>query len=123
MTRRKAPRPPAAGPARRAPIPHRPVITLALVLFVPDVLLVLDGNVSVQTALLRFAAALVISWCAARLIIATIHPAARDVRAGLVAPQARPASATAPPGTPTARGDGPAAPPSQSELQADGQPA
>lgn len=77
MTRRKAPRPPATGPARRAPIPHRPVITLALVLFVPDVLLVLDGNVSVQTALLRFAAALVISWCAARLIIATIHPAAR----------------------------------------------
>ena len=63
----------AAG-ARRTPA--RPVLSIALVMFVPAVVLVLDGNLSVQTALVRFAAALLVSWAAARLVWATVRSAA-----------------------------------------------
>lgn len=67
--------PQAAGSARTtpsAPTPHRPVVSLALVLFVPALWLVLHGNLSVQTALLRFIGALLVSWVAARLVFATL---------------------------------------------------
>src|SRR4051812_6240987 len=61
----------ATRPARRTPA--RPVLSIALVMFVPAVVLVLDGNLSVQTALVRFAAALLVSWAAARLVWATVR--------------------------------------------------
>ena len=57
------------------PTPARPVVSIALVMFVPAVVLVLDGNLSVQTALMRFAAALLVSWVAARLVWATVQSA------------------------------------------------
>ena len=57
------------------PTPARPVVSIALVMFVPAVVLVLDGNLSVQTALMRFAAALLVSWVAARLVLATVQSA------------------------------------------------
>lgn len=57
------------------PTPARPVISIALVMFVPAVVLVLDGNLSVQTALMRFVAALLVSWVAARLVWATVQSA------------------------------------------------
>jgi hypothetical protein len=60
------------------PTPHRPVISLALVLFVPALLLVLHGNLSVQTALFRFIGALLVSWVAARLVFATLSSYARS---------------------------------------------
>ena len=44
-------------------------------MFVPAVVLVLDGNLSVQTALMRFVAALLVSWVAARLVWATVQSA------------------------------------------------
>ena len=59
------------------PTPARPVVSIALVMFVPAVVLVLDGNLSVQTALMRFVAALLVSWVAARLVWATVQSAGR----------------------------------------------
>jgi len=66
-----------ASPATASvpPTPARPVVSIALVMFVPAVVLVLDGNLSVQTALMRFAAALLVSWVAARLVWATVQSA------------------------------------------------
>jgi hypothetical protein len=74
----------AAGPATRGPhrTPARPVLSIALVMFVPAVVLVLDGNLSVQTALVRFAAALLVSWAAARLVWATVRSATSTTEAG-----------------------------------------
>jgi hypothetical protein len=66
--------------ARRTPA--RPVLSIALVMFVPAVVLVLDGNLSVQTALVRFAAALLVSWAAARLVWATVRSATPSAEAG-----------------------------------------
>ena len=88
-----APTPPAptlparAGRRARAttpvpPTPARPVVSIALVMFVPAVVLVLDGNLSVQTALMRFAAALLVSWVAARLVWATVQSRPGDRRPG-----------------------------------------
>ena len=51
-------------------------------MFVPAVVLVLDGNLSVQTALVRFAAALLVSWAAARLVWATVRSATSATEAG-----------------------------------------
>lgn len=70
----------ATRPARRTPA--RPVLSIALVMFVPAVVLVLDGNLSVQTALVRFAAALLVSWAAARLVWATVRSAAPGTEPG-----------------------------------------
>jgi len=70
----------ATRPARRTPA--RPVLSIALVMFVPAVVLVLDGNLSVQTALVRFAAALLVSWAAARLVWATVRSAAPGAEPG-----------------------------------------
>jgi len=70
----------ATRTARRTPA--RPVLSIALVMFVPAVVLVLDGNLSVQTALVRFAAALLVSWAAARLVWATVRSAASGAEAG-----------------------------------------
>ena len=67
------------GPARPR-TPARPVLSIALVMFVPAVVLVLDGNLSVQTALVRFAAALLVSWAAARLVWATVRSATSTSR-------------------------------------------
>lgn len=85
----------AAAPAAPAPptprrTPARPVVSLALVLFVPAVVLVLDGNLSVQTALVRFVAALLVSWAAARLVWATVRSA---TPAGAADPEASAARA------------------------------
>lgn len=54
------------------PTPHRPVVALALVLFIPELWLVMHGNLAVQTALVRFIGVLLVSWGAARLVIATV---------------------------------------------------
>ena len=74
----------AAGTATRAArrTPARPVLSIALVMFVPAVVLVLDGNLSVQTALVRFAAALLVSWASARLVWATVRSATSTTEAG-----------------------------------------
>ena len=58
-------------------MPTRPVVLIALLLFAPALLLVLDGNLSVQAALVRFAGALVVSWVAARLVFVTVQAYAR----------------------------------------------
>jgi hypothetical protein len=94
------------------PTPARPVVSIALVMFVPAVVLVLDGNLSVQTALMRFAAALLVSWVAARLVWATVQSArATGGRPGTdgpggagpggAGPGATTAAAAAPPAGPT----------------------
>jgi hypothetical protein len=67
------------GLARAQPTPLRPVVSLALVLFVPAMWLVWHGNLSVQTALERFIGALVVSWVAARLVLATVSSFAGSV--------------------------------------------
>jgi hypothetical protein len=74
----------APGTATRAArrTPARPVLSIALVMFVPAVVLVLDGNLSVQTALVRFAAALLVSWASARLVWATVRSATSTTEAG-----------------------------------------
>jgi len=58
--------------APRRPSSHRLVVSLALVLFLPDLWLVMDQNLTVQTALVRFIAALLVSWIAAHLVLATV---------------------------------------------------
>ena len=87
---------PDAGPATPAVrrTPARPVLSIALVMFVPAVVLVLDGNLSVQTALVRFVAALLVSWAAARLVWATVRSATSvtEVGGGEVAGSAAPAA-------------------------------
>lgn len=60
------------------PTPHRPVVSLALVLFMPNLWLVMHGNLSVQTALVRFIGALLVSWIAAWLVFATIRSFSRS---------------------------------------------
>ena len=74
----------AAGTATRTArrTPARPVLSIALVMFVPAVVLVLDGNLSVQTALVRFAAALLVGWAAARLVWGTVRSAASGAEPG-----------------------------------------
>ena len=75
-----------AAPARLTP--HRPFVSVALAIFLPAVWLVLNGNLSVQTALVRFIAALLVSWFAAWLVFATaIHStgSAANANAGAVA--------------------------------------
>ena len=52
--------------------PHRPVVSVALVLFVPALWLVHEGDLSAQTALVRFIGALLVSWLAAQLILAPV---------------------------------------------------
>ena len=59
------------------PTPHRPVVSLALVLFVPALWLVLHGNLSVQTALFRFIGALLVSWVAAWVVFTTVSSYAK----------------------------------------------
>ena len=62
--------PPSSG-ARIAPhrhTPHRLVVSLALLLFLPNLWLVMHENLTVQTALVRFIGALGVSWIAARLV-------------------------------------------------------
>lgn len=61
-----------------APTPHRPVVSLALVLFFPALWLVLHGNLSVQTALFRFIGALLVSWLAAWVVLTTVASYARS---------------------------------------------
>lgn len=85
------------------PTPHRPVISVALLLFVPVLWLVMDGNLAVQTALIRFIAALLVSWVAARLVFATVGVYART-------PGAAGAADRSPDSSP-ARSAGPAHPP------------
>lgn len=88
MSRKTAAEPPAASRvAQSQPTPRRAVISVALVLFVPALWLVMDGNLAVQTALFRFIGALLVSWVAARLVLATVSSYARS---------AGPASTTAP---------------------------
>lgn len=60
------------------PTPHRPVVALALVLFIPELWMVMHGNLAVQTALVRFIGALLVSWGAARLVIATVSSFTRS---------------------------------------------
>ena len=89
-----------AAPARLTP--HRLVVSVALAIFLPAVWLVLNGNLSVQTALVRFIAALLVSWFAAWLVFATaIHStgSAANANAGAVAgplPPARHGGQTGP---------------------------
>ena len=69
--------PGATATGQSLPTPHRPVISVALLLFVPVLWLVMDGNLAVQTALIRFIAALLVSWVAAWLVFATVGVYAR----------------------------------------------
>jgi hypothetical protein len=89
------------APAR--PTPHRPVVSLALVLFIPALWLVLDGNLSVQTALVRFIGALLVSWVAARLVTATVSSYTRSAEP---AEPAEPAGAAGTVGSASAGGVG-----------------
>ena len=94
------------------PTPARPVVSIALVMFVPAVVLVLDGNLSVQTALMRFAAALLVSWVAARLVWATVQSArATGGQGGTDGPGKPGPGGTGPGGAGTAATTGAAAPP------------
>jgi hypothetical protein len=98
MSKKKAVSPPAgsSGIVSPDPTPHRPVVSLALVLFVPALWLVLQGNLSVQTALVRFIGALLVSWVAARLVLATVRTCTRAATtAGATAAAAAKATATA----------------------------
>ncbi len=74
----KRPRGQAAGGTQPAPTPHRPVVSLSLVLFFPALWLVLNGNLSVQAALLRFIGALLVSWVAAWVVFTTVSSFARS---------------------------------------------
>lgn len=71
-----------AAPPR--PTPHRPVVSLAMAISLPAIWLVLNGNLSVQTALIRFIGALLVSWVAARIVLATVNSHSRAT-ANLVA--------------------------------------
>lgn len=94
-----------------ASTPHRPVISLALVIFVPALWLVWDGNLSVQTALVRFIGALIVGWTAARLVFTTVRSFARS---------ATPAEAA---GAPASAGAGtPAGPPGLGGADVAGRP-
>jgi hypothetical protein len=84
------------------PTSHRAVVSLALALFVPALWLVLNGNLEVQTALVRFVGALTVSWIAAWLVFSTAHhstgsPAARGAADGVHA-STQPAGTTEPGG-------------------------
>lgn len=57
---------------RTVAVPHRPVVTVALLLFVPSMWMVYEGNLTVQAAVIRFIGALVVSWVAARLVVTTV---------------------------------------------------
>jgi hypothetical protein len=97
-TKKEQPSEPPGATATRQSLqtPHRPVISVALLLFVPVLWLVMDGNLSVQTALIRFVAALLVSWVAAWLVFATVGVYARTSGAAGAAgqpPASSPASA------------------------------
>jgi hypothetical protein len=47
-------------------------VSFALVLFVPVLWLVMQGDLSVQTALIRFIGALLASWVAVRLVLTPV---------------------------------------------------
>lgn len=82
------------------PSSHRAVVSLALALFVPALWLVLNGNLSVQTALVRFIGALTVSWFAAWLVLSTAHHStgstASRAGAGATDSSTDPAGATEP---------------------------
>ena len=80
------------------PTPHRPVVSLALVLFIPELWLVMHGNLSVQTALVRFIGALLVSWIAAWLVLATIRSFSRSASSPEGAGVPGPAFASGPAG-------------------------
>jgi hypothetical protein len=68
--------PPSSSATRiapRRPTPLRLVVSLALLLFLPNLWMVMNGNVTVQTSLVRFIGALMVSWIAARLVFATLN--------------------------------------------------
>ena len=65
-------RPSAGELDRPASTPPRPVVSVALVLFVPVLWLVMQGDLSVQTALIRFIGALLASWVAVRLVLTPV---------------------------------------------------
>ena len=72
--------------------PPRPAVTIALLMVVPAVVLLLDGNLSVQSVVLRFAGALALTWRAASLIGSTVRSARRSIahaRAEAAAEEAR----------------------------------
>jgi len=98
MKKRKAGTVPGGTPAGSTPgvpsrpTPLRPVVFLALALFLPSLWMALHGNLSVQTALVRFIGALLVSWVAAWLVFGTADHgsrsshAAEDVRATVPPP-------------------------------------
>ncbi len=65
-------RPSAGELDRPAATSPRPVVSVALVLFVPVLWLVMQGDLSVQTALIRFIGALLASWVAVRLVLTPV---------------------------------------------------
>lgn len=79
MRKRTEPQPAAASTRIVAQsTPHRPVVSVALVIFVPALWLVLHGNLSVQNALIRFIGALMVGWAAAWLVFATVSSYSRS---------------------------------------------
>ena len=101
--RKRAASPPSSASAGSAPgappLPsaHRPVISLALALSLPALWLLLNGNVSVQTALVRFIGALLVSWVAASLVITTARNSTRSTPLRATAPRPEPLSPAADP--------------------------
>lgn len=86
MRKRTEPQP--AAPSTRIvpqPTPHRPVVSVALVIFVPALWLVLHGNLSVQNALIRFIGALMVGWAVARLVFATVSSYSRSASLAVAA--------------------------------------
>lgn len=90
----------AAGGAEAAPqavartgaAPPRPAVTVAVLMVVPAVVLLMDGNLSVQSVLWRFVGALALTWLAASLIGSTVRSARRSLaqaRAEAAAEEAR----------------------------------
>ena len=72
---------PSSGGAGRAAIsPYRPVLFVALVLFAPALRETLEGNMPVQTALIRFIGSVAVSFIVIRLVLSVVesYAAKRD---------------------------------------------
>ena len=65
--------------ARAGAAPPRPAVTVAVLMVVPAVVLLMDGNLSVQSVLWRFVGALALTWLAASLIGSTVRSARRSL--------------------------------------------
>ena len=61
--------------------PPRPAVTVAILLVLPAVALVADGNLSVEAVVVRFVAAIALTWVGAVVIGSTVGSARRSIAA------------------------------------------